>query len=374
MTQAKKVAKSLKDLVDNPVLQTIQDRTKNISSIFEEVKGYWNYDIYSRKPGPAYTDDGVFVGTDLDLACFLYSLQGRNAVINIPEYETFRQTKFKEGQMLTSKDNRHGKIVGVVANQHNFTFSVRIIDTNVMTSSNTGDYRNFAMTGFDGNWYKGWKTIQLLPSVEENKFITENKLWSGDKIIFKNFVHPNRWTSFFGQYYFTTKLLIDRLVEERKHLNSIKKRMLNEGINYPLREGGSPSSYVREDIDKGKQIKVKSFNVEVDFVERTGEYSNYENSQDDLILVSNLWSDYGKVITNLRFMTRATELAHYNNPQRMPGWLKNVKWESGYVLKGKRIEWDRLVLYQPGVGKQGVSIRKRSFEKAERVSENFQEA
>ena len=370
MTQPKHVAKTLKDLVENETMLSIQDRTFDITKVFDEVQGYWEYDLFSRKPGPAYKD-GVFVGTDLDLACFLYSLQGRNAVINIPEYKTFRQTKFKEGQVLTSKDNRHGKVVGVVANSNNFTFSVRIFDTNVMSSGDVGDYRNFAMTGFDGDWYSGWKTLQLIPTIRENKFITENKLWSGNNIIFKNFVHPNRWTSFFGQYYFISKLLIDRLTEERKHLNAIKKRMLDEGIEYPSSTTKSPSSYVKENVDKGKQIKVKSFNVEVDFLERTGEYEEYENKQENLVYVSNLWSHYGKVMTKLRFVTRATELAHFNNPGRLPGWLENVKWESDYKLKGKRIKWDRLVLYQPGVGKQGVAIRKRSFEKAERVSENF---
>jgi len=372
MTKAKKVAMTLKDLMENPLLQIIQDRTKYVYDVFNEVEGFWSYDLFTRKPGPAYKD-GIFLGTDLDLACFLYSLSSRNAVINIPKYKTFRQTKFKEGQKLVSKDNRHGKLVGVVANRNNFTFSVRIIDTNVMTTGDVGDFRNFAVTGFNGDWYKGWSTIQLLPTIEENKFITENKLWTGNQLIFKNFVHPNRWTSFFGQYYIITKVLIDRLTEERKHLNAIKKRMIDEGIRYPPREGTSHSSYTDKKVDAGKQIKVKSFNVEIDFLERIGEYKEYESSQNNLVMVSDMWSDYGKLMTNLRFMTRATELAHFNNPERLPGWLKNVKWESGYKLKGKRIQWDRLVLYQPGVGKQAVAIRKRSFEKAERVSEKYEE-
>lgn len=369
MTQPKHVAQSIKDLVENPIVKTIQDRTKDVRTIFNEVQSFWGYDLFSRKPGPAYVD-GVFVGTDLDLACFLYSLKDRGAVINIPWYEKFRQTKLKEGQVLTSKNNRHGKVVGVVANQYNFTFSVRIIDSNVMTSEGIGDFRNFAVTGFDGNWYDGWSTINFIPSAQENKFVTENKLWSGNKIVFKNFVHPNRWTSFFGQYYLITKLLIDRLVEERALLNSEKKRMLEEGVCYPPSTPTSPSSYTT-DSDKGKQIKVKSFEVELDFPEATGEYKKYETNQKNLILVSDLWKEYGKVIKDLRFMTRATELAHFNNPDRFPSWLQNVKWESGYKLKGKRNEWNRLVLFQPEVGKKAVAIRKREYERSERVSENL---
>ena len=149
--------------------------------------------------------------------------------------------------------------------------------------------------------------------------------------------------------------------------------MIDEGIRFPKREGESPSSCVNENVDKGKQIKVKSFNVEIDFLDRVGEYPEYESNHKNLVIVSNLWRDYGKVMTNLRFMTRATELAHFNNPERLPAWLENVKWEPGYKLKGKRIQWDRLVLYQPSVGKQAVAIRKREFERSERVSEKYEE-
>ncbi len=376
MTEKKHVAKTIRDLKIHPLNFLIMDKSENINSTIETVKSFWNYDLMSRKPGPAYTEDGIFIGTNLDLACFLYSLLGRNAVINIPEYKTFRQTKFKEGQMLTSKDNRHGVLLGVTSNKNNFTFSVKIKDMNIMASEDVGDYRNFALTDFSGKWYDGWKTIQFLPSSKENKFITENKLWSGSSIIFKNFVHPNRWTSFFGQYYFITKLLIQRLVDERKHLNSIKKKMIEKGIEYPKKSGikFTPKSYIKESVDKGKQIKVDSFHVEIDFPEKeNSKFIEYTFDSKNLLKVTKLWRKYGKDISQLQFMTRATELAHYNTPNRFPHWLKNVKWENDYKLKGKRIKWERLVLFQPEVGKQAIAIRKRSFEKAERVSENFQE-
>ena len=64
----------------------------------------------SRKPGAAYIDENL-VGTDLDLACFLFELAERNAVINIPQYKSMRAAKIKEGEALISKENRpgHGK-------------------------------------------------------------------------------------------------------------------------------------------------------------------------------------------------------------------------------------------------------------------------
>ena len=376
MTEKKVIAKTLKDLKFDDCMKVIANRSLELDNVIEYVKGFWTYDLFTRKPGPAYDKEGIFKGTDLDLACFLYELAGRGAVINIPVYKGFRQKKFKEGQVLTSKENRHGEIMSLTSNRNNFTFSVKIKDANIMASESIGDFRNFAITDFIGNWYSGWKTIQFLPNKNENKFLTENKLWSGNSIQFNNFVHPNRWTSFFGQYYFITKFLIQRLTEERKYLNSVKKLMIKEGILFPVTEGEvpPPKSYVNQDIDKGKQIKVKSFNVEVDFPKTDDDFIEYWFNSNNLFKVDRLWKKYGKDVAKLQFMTRATELAHFNNPDRFPAWVKNTKWENGYKLKGKRIQWDRLVLFQPGVGEQAVAIRKRSFEKAERVREDYKEA
>ena len=374
MTEKKHIAETLRNIQFDPCMNTISNKSEDLSDIIEYVKGFWSYDLMTRKPGPAYDQDGVFKGTDLDLACFLYELAGRGAVINIPTYKGFRQKKFKEGQMLTSKENRHGAIMSLNSNRNNFTFSVKIKDANVMTTDSIGDYRNFAVTDFAGKWYDGWKTIQFMPEKNENKFITENKLWSGNSIIFKDFIHSNRWTSFFGQYYFITKFLIQRLTEERQYLNGLKKQMVKEGIVYPVVSGElpPPKSYVDEHIDKGKQIQVNSFIAEVDFPKTDDEFIKYDYTSDNLKKVNELWKKYGKDVSKLQFMTRATEYAHFSHPERFPSWVKNTKWESDYKLKGKRVKWDRLVLYQPGVGEQAVAIRKRSFQKAERVTENYE--
>jgi hypothetical protein len=376
MTEKKYIAETLRKMQFDPCMNTIANNSEDLTDVIEYVKSFWSYDLYTRKPGPAYDKDGVFKGTDLDLACFLYELAGRGAVINIPVYKGFRQKKFKEGQVLTSKENRHGSIISLNSNRNNFTFSVKIKDANIMSSDSIGDYRNFAITDFAGDWYDGWKTIQFLPDLNENKFMTENKLWSGNSIVFKDFIHPNRWTSFFGQYYFITKFLISRLTEERKYLNIIKKKMVEMGVVFPVTEGEvvPPKSYVNEDIDKGKQIKVDSFNVEVDFPKTDNDFIEYDFNSNNLLKVDRLWKKYGKDVAKLQFMTRATEYAHFKHHDRFPGWVKNTKWESGYKLKRKRIQWDRLVLFQPGVGEQAVAIRKRSFQKAERVREDYNES
>lgn len=374
MTEKKVIAKTLKNLEFDQCMLQISNRSINIEKVIEEVKNYWSYDLYTRKPGPIYNKEGIFEGTSLDLACFLYALVERNAVINLPEYERFRQKKFKTGQILTSNKNRHGVIVGLNSNKNNFTFSVKIKDANVMLTDSIGDYRNFAITDFTGKWYDGWKTIDFIPDINENKFITENKLWCTTSIPFNYFIHPNRWTSFFGYYYFVTKFLIQRLKEERIYLNLIKKEMLLKGIRYPPSKTGKrkPRSYIKKHIDKGKQIKVNSFKVEVDFFKTNHLFPRYQSNSENLVKVTKLWRKYGKDISKLQFMTRATEYAHFNFPDRFPSWIKNTKWEKDYVLKGKRTKWNRLVLFQPKVGSQAVAIRKRFFQKAERVTEDYE--
>lgn len=373
MTQPKKVAKTLKTILDNPIMLDIMDKSKDMTETIKEVSSWWKYDLFSRKPGPAYDEDGVFVGTDLDLACFLYELADRNAVINIPTYKSLRKTRIKEGQSVVSKDNRHGSLLGLNSNKNTFIFSVRIKDMNVMTTDSVGDYRNFSLTDMSGEWYDGWKKIEFLPTAKENTFLNESKILEGNHITFKNFSHPNRWTSFFGQYYFITKCLIDRLTEEASYYNSEVKKMLEAGIQYPPTE--APTEWPKQESEKGKSIKVKAFNVEIDIPENDSTFPVYEYNQENLVKLTKLRKEYVyKTIPKLRFATRATELSYYNQRSDvLPHWLEDVKWENDYVVPGKRTKWQRLVLFQPGVGERGVAIRKREFEKSEIVSVDYVE-
>jgi hypothetical protein len=372
MTQPKKVAKTLTTLFENPIVKSILDLSNDLEKVIPEVQSWWGYDLLSRKPGSAYDEDGTFVGTDLDLACFLYALKDRGAVINLPSYKPIRVTKLKENEKVISKYDRHGKVTGVTANKEFFTFSIKIIDENVVGENKVGMPRNFSLTDFSGQWYPGWRLIQFVPTLNENKFITENKLWTGNKIIFKNFVHPNRWTSFFGQYYIMTKMLIERLEDEAQNLFEQQKFLFNSGFRFP--EGEGPSSVQSIEVGKKKSLKFQSFEAKVYIpeIEYKGSYKVFDKSQKGLIDVYHRRNYFlFKVIPELRFMTRATEMAHFLQPANMPAWLENISWEPDFVEPGKRTKWDRIKLFQPAVGEFSVSLLKRVTEKSVQVDSNY---
>ena len=174
MTSPKYVASTLKTMMESKIMKCILDRGCKIEDVASIAVGWWGYDLMSRKPSAAYDQYGVFQGTDLDLACFMYELAGRSAVINIPHYEAQTQTKARTDQKLKSTANRHGELINVLANKDFFSFNIRIIDQNVIGEDKVGDFRTFSLTNKDGSWYDGWKTLDFLPSAKENDFISGN--------------------------------------------------------------------------------------------------------------------------------------------------------------------------------------------------------
>ena len=369
MTETKQVAASIKNLLEYPIVKNILDRNVNIEQNINEALSWWSYDLFSRKPSPAYDEDGVFKGTDLDLACFLYALSGRGSVINIPQYRAHTRTKIREDQHVISTKNRHGKLLSVGANKEFFSFNITIDDQNVIGQDKVGDYRTFSLTDKYGNWYDGWSRIEFVPTMNENKFITENKLWSGHSIIFKNFIHPNRWTSFFGKYYIITKMLIERLEDESAFLNTEMKRILETGITFPSNSGPKSQSYQK--VGKAVRQKFPAFEAMIYIPENEikNDYSFYPETQEALMEIYSKRVRYTyKILPALRFMTRATEYAHFRSPNLMPGWLKNVNWENDFVIPGKRTKWQRLKLFQSEVGVHSVSILKREYEKTAEVA------
>jgi len=367
---SKKVASTLVNVLENPLMQTTLSRAEAIQPVIDRVLNHWSYDLFTRNPGAAYTDDGVFVGTDLDLACFLFALAERGAVINLPKYEGRRVRTATEGERVVSNDNRHGKILNVVSNKETFSFSVRILDANVITTDSVGNFRNFMIVDLDGTWYDGWKTIEFVPDAKENDFLKNNELWTGNSVVFKNFVHPNRWVSFYGQHYFITKVLIDRLTEEAKFLKETAAEMRKKGIKIGGIGGEKKEWPKKTVVGEQKSIKVPTLEAQIDYPQFMFEWPKPIDSMlpgfkgttpsDLLKAVEDRSRELtSTIIPKLRFATRATEYAfNFNgdNGQKMPAWIENAKWEKGYVLPGKKAEWNRLVLAK------GLTIRYRKYD------------
>lgn len=378
MAEKKIVASTLKNILENNVMQFILDRTLPLDDVIPLVQKYWGYDMYNRKPGPALID-GIFEGTDLDLACFLTALADRGAVLNIPTYKSMRPKTIKEGQRLVSKGNRHGKILNLVSNKDVFSFGLKMLDMNVITTDEVGDFRTFSLTGPDGNWYDGWDCIQWDPSAKENAFLTENKIWTENRVVFKHFVHPNRWISMYGQFYFITKALIARLTEQAADNYRQIKIMLDEGITYPESGLGAKKDWPETTREEGKSVKFESLEVEVDIPDNGTKFPEADHNQKSLIFLTDqrrLWNN--TIIPNLNFSARITEYAFYKHGikndggEKMPAWLSGgTVWERNFKFPGKRIEWDRIKFMQPGVGEYAVAIRKRKKVKSEIMAKDF---
>lgn len=346
----------LKDKALGDLLAQVNDRSADVSDLAATLAQHWSFDLFARSPGPALIENGVLKPTDLDLACFLSALADRKAVINLPEYKSRRPTTKKSTEHVISKDNRHGHIVGLRSNKEVFSFGVLVKDMNVMTTEGdtqeVGAYRNFLVVDLDGTFYDGWKTIEFVPTAKENDWLYDKKLWTKNRIVFKHFVHPNRWPSFYGKYYLVTKALITRMEEEAKALRSwIKERRKDE----PKPPYTKPE--LRE-IGASKKITITAFEAVVDTPTLKGKFENPRSMNAAELRLKQITD----ALPALRFATRATELAfHQHGPDPRPAWVAGV-WED-WKPKGGRVLWQRLVLHP-----SGIALRYRTRDKTETVA------
>ncbi len=361
------ITKTIEEFLDSPAMGQITDRKKSIDGLIEEVKSEWTYDLFERKPAPAYMQSGLVKATNLDLASMISALADRNAVINIPDYESRRAKTKKSNEWVVSDKNRHGQLVGLTANREVFSFSARIVDQNVVNTetNETGAYRNFMLTDLDGHMYDGWNTIQIHPTAKENKFINERDIAVGNVILFKNFVTPQLWISFFGEPYIKLKALETRVNDEASYYRNVALQ-LKEGLHKlskksyiaPLLEKDSAEVQRGESIP----IKVDAFKAEMD-IPLHGEYPSVPHSRKGYEIAS----ERARLLTytvgpRLRFSSRAVELAYAKNGEgNLPGW-KVPEIERGYIAPGKRTEWNRISF------SNDCALRFRTYEKTERVN------
>jgi hypothetical protein len=420
----KKVARSLATLDSSEPWQCILDPKDACDDLAADLLEHWGYDLFARRPRRALLENGVLKPTDLDLACFLSTLIDRGAIIELPTYELRRPATKREGERVVSKDHRHGKVLDLVSNKEVFSFSVKISDLNVVFNSTTcprceglgavstvqvekgvtvcpmcdgtkvvsapsgegesaGAPRNFMLVDLNGEWHEGWRSIVFTPKRKENDFIKDHELLTGgNSIFFENFVHPNRWVSFYGKWYLLTKLLVERFRSEASFCGSEIKRLQASGQSFPAsgpgaeREWGSSSV-----VGPSASEMVPAFEAEIDAdVPRT--FPAYPTTQEGLVAAKarmNLLRY--KVTPALSFHVRATELAFCNKAnsfawlpdsteaheaEPFPSWITGAAWEHDYKIK--RTVWNRLVLGRHAPFVPGMALRYRVYKKSEKVA------
>jgi len=428
----KHIAKTIKSLIDSNIYKNLKNRNVGAEATLEDVLNKWSYDLYKRKPGSAYTEDGIFQGTDLDMACLLFELSKRKAVISIPHYKPLVGSATYAVNEAYKKGPRYGNLTRLVSNADLFRFSVQIVDNSVVNidTGEEGAPRNFSITDEKGELYDGWDKIQFDPTAKENEFIKEHGIsdYIGN-IPMKFFVSPNRKNSMFGKNYLLLKVAIKRVEEELKFLKASRDYLIECGINIPSEFITSPIEYASSDGERvSKQFD--AYNVDVLFPEDASSFAEYPINDKSLSSIYRRIKAFNKYIIELRFFARSVEFAYSKyGEQKIPHWIEEGKWEEGFkmpesftfntnfykkfkdtgelssreyltlkMLNGRtfrdvkvleetlknnpslynlvrpkikfskgRTAFDRLVLFQPEVGKHGVSLLARSFVKSERV-------
>lgn len=364
------VADSIRTLLKHGDVLRFLDRSAPVDSLIAPTLVHWEYDLYSRKPAPALLEDGSLTPTDLDLACFLAALAAKKAVIALPKYSSRRPRVERVDEYVINKDMRHGQVIGLIANKDVFSFSVRIQDMNVVRQSEDGPDeigapRNFMLVDMDGTWHDGWKSIEFMPNKKMNSWLEDNRLWTGNTVHFQNFVHPNRWISFYGAPYLATKILIQRLEEECRFYRQEENRLLELGIVMP-----EPLAVPRHtSTAPSNSIQVTTLEAVVDAPYHSA-YAPLSLTQDALIASHERVTKLTYTsLPELRFATRCTELAFskwLNDGEKslaLPAWLRGLRWEAGYREPGKRTDWKRLAF----TGE--LSLRYREWVKTERVAQ-----
>jgi len=363
-------------------LASLSDRATDIRAPLNRLLDAWSFDLSSRRPGVAYVDPSGAAVTTLDLACFLSALAEARAVVNLPEYENRRAKTVTEGQMVVSNKNRHGRVISLSSNQDNFGFGFVCEDANVFDEDgNVGLPRTYFMQDIDGQWYDGWKSIDLLPTGLPGE-VFQKLAGALDTLIFQYFIHPNRWPSFYGVPHLLGLAADKRLSDQMRFLKAESKRLMEV-------LGISPKVWPKTTkIGDEEKIKVWAMNVDLDGFNLIGEYNKYPDTKEGLDACKSLESRLRAQQKNLRFQLRATAYAFYkealekNIPEdkfldwqkgeepalqllqpRKAAWVSDKQWDTGWKEKPKsRTFWARMEI------KDGYHVRFKLREKTESVS------
>ncbi|MFH0869246.1 MAG: hypothetical protein V1839_03400 [archaeon] len=320
-------AKTLKNLLGNPVVQTSLDRTMPIEGTVRKIADDWSADLLARKPAPAYREcaEGypIYQGTDLDLFTVMNALAQREAIINIPRYDSMTATKLRDDQRVVSKQNRHGQVLGTVSNAKVHSFSTKLKDYNVVQTDpegreSVGAFRNFALVGQDGQMYSGWHTIEFKATPEEKEFFEDRKLYTvPGTITVHNFVHPNLAMAFLGSRYLATKALSARISEESKFYRDLAGILRDSGVNLGFSEKPEAAKAFLAEDQELEKVTVEALEAKLVLPEATGEYPIYGTDKNGKVKqYSSVPGNYVAKQGILRFAeNRAKELSYSIGPK-----------------------------------------------------------
>ena len=238
------------------------------------------------------------------------------------------------------------------------------------------------LVDLNGTWHDGWKKICFSPKRKENDFLESKGLWTGDTVYFENFVHPNRWVSFYGQWYLLTKLLVERYRAEAAFCGTEVKRIQAAGLKFPESGQGAQVEWGKtEVVGPSATEMVPAFEAEID-ADIPRSFPAYPTTQVGLVAAKARMNALRFNVTPaLSFHVRATELAFCNKadsfawlPQStrqhqaepFPSWITGAAWEHDYQIK--RTSWNRLVLGRHAPFVAGMALRYRVYEKSEKVA------
>lgn len=348
-----KLAETVKDVValKNEYAATIMDRGKHIDEDFvAAIMGQSLMTWEGRNPSPALDSNGNFQGTDLDLLSFLMPMADRGAVIEIPRYRNRRQIVRRAGERKVGS-NQFGRLTGLVSHKDVLSFSVRIFDqTIVKRDSKTekeqiGAPRTYMIVDCDGHWYYGWDCIRWDPTAVENHFLTEKDLWTDNSVVFKYYVHPNRWQSVFGAPYLLQKMLIERLDDEAQFYRAEVTRLQIMGIAFS--SGERPAPYTPLEYEgETKPIKVETIEMVLDTPDFSGDHMPAEDTSQGLV---NAYQRQKYLTYTLKpfvqFCVRANEAAYYQfGMGKVAVWMQDRAWVSGWKPPRGRVAWKKMVL------------------------------
>lgn len=347
-----KLAESVKNVVhlNDPTAEAIMHRAVKIDKDF--VESVLNQSLFGwegRNPAPALDEDGNFQCTDLDLLSFMVPMATRGAVVEIPHYRNRRKVVVRESERKVGT-NQFGRVERLVSHRDVFSFSVLIWDNTIVKTNpesgeeTTGAWRSYMLVDCDGTWYDGWDCVTWKPTAKENKFLTEKSLWTGNRVYFKHYVHPNRWQSVFGAPYLLLKMLSLRLTDEAAFYRAEVERLLKLGLRLPTSEKKpyEPPEYE----GKTESTKIKTAEFVLDVSDFTGAYTPVENSNHGLLEAHRMQ----KFLTyslkpKVQFVLRSDEAAYFRYGEgRVASWMGDRTWRSGWKPPRGKVEWNQVVL------------------------------